>query len=54
MSTRAILKGRIETLISSFEAGERIDPAARDGLMVEFGGEGSATPALMFSAPTRS
>jgi len=33
MTTRAALKDRIEALISSFEAGERVDPAVRDRLI---------------------
>jgi len=33
MTTRAVLKDRIEALISSFEAGERVDPAVRDRLI---------------------
>lgn len=33
MSTRATLRGRIERLISSFEAGERVEAAARDQLI---------------------
>jgi len=33
VSTRAKLKGRIEALITSFEAGEAVDPAVRDRLI---------------------
>jgi hypothetical protein len=33
VTTRAALKGRIEELIASFEAGDQVDTAARDGLI---------------------